>query len=67
MSNSINLGFEKPFWVNESGNLNDGVDRADFSEQLTMNRRDNLPVLDSSEEEARADNVSKRSAKLLES
>ncbi len=53
----ISLNLQKSVRIDEARYLHDRVGRTDVTEELTVHRRDGLPVLNSGEQDTGADDV----------
>src|SRR5262245_32126922 len=62
----VRFEFHQPVGIDETRDLHDGVRRPDITEELTVYRRDSLPVVDSSQQRPRPDHMAQRRSGRLE-
>jgi len=65
VNDSIRLKFDKPLRVNEPGYLHDRVSGLNVAEELSVNARHRLPIVDARQEGARAIDMSQSCPQFL--
>ena len=53
----VGFDLDEPGGIDEARDLHDGVRRSDIAEELAVDSGDRLPVVDSREQDSRADDV----------
>jgi len=66
LDDCINLGLDQPFRIDESRHLHDRAYRPNVAEEFPVDLGHGAPILNPSQEDARADDVAQPSAKLLQ-